>query len=69
MVANYSDITKLKHAKMIAKEGGCFILERGNVGERYYLLYRLCEPRNILVGKRSSIAGILALVNKACVTA
>ena len=68
MVATYSDATKLKHAKTIAKEGKCFIVERGDIGERYYLLYRECSPRNVLVGKRSSIAGILAFVKKATAT-
>lgn len=64
MVATYSDATKLKHAKIIAKEGGCFIVERGTE----YLLYRECSPRNVFVGKRASIAGILALVKKATAT-
>lgn len=68
MVATYSDITKLKHAKTIAKEGGCFIVERGEVGARYWLLYRECSPRNVLVGKRSSIDGILSLAKKATAT-
>lgn len=69
MVANYSDTTKLKHAKMIAKEGGCFIVERGGYDNKEYLLYRECSPRNVFVGKRSSIAGILALVKKATAVA
>ena len=29
MVAQYQDLTKLRHAKMIANEGGCFIVEKG----------------------------------------
>jgi len=68
MVANYSDTTKLKHAKMIAKEGGCFIVEKGGYDNKEYLLYRECSPRNVFVGKRASIAGILALVKKATAT-
>jgi len=69
MVATYSDSTKLKHAKIIAKEGGCFIVERGGHEDKFYLLYRQCEPRNFLVGKRSSIDGILTLAKKATATA
>ena len=68
MIANYSDITKLKHAKAIAKEGKCFIVEKGGYDNKEYLLYRECSPRNVFVGKRASIAGILALVKKACIT-
>ncbi|OHD25431.1 MAG: hypothetical protein A2Y38_12785 [Spirochaetes bacterium GWB1_59_5] len=71
MVAAYSDLTKLKHAKAIAKEGGCFIVELGGFNDpnKAYLLYRQCEPRNVLVGKRASLAGLLALVKKATATA
>jgi len=68
MVAAYQDITKLKHAKMIAKEGGCFIVERGGYDDKVFLLYRECQPRNVLVGKRSTIDGILSLVKKATAT-
>ena len=40
MVAQYQDLTKLKHAKMIAKEGGCFIVEKGGYDDKEFLLYR-----------------------------
>jgi hypothetical protein len=65
MVAKYTDATKLSHAKMIAKEGGCFIVERGGCDDKIFLLYRECQPRNVLVGKRSSVEGILSLTKKA----
>lgn len=69
MVAKYTDATKLNHAKMIAKEGRCFIVERGGYDDKVFLLYRECQPRNVLVGKRSTIDGILSLVKKATTTA
>lgn len=70
MVATYADITKLKHAKAIAKEGGCFIVERGDYDNKEYILYRENKfGPNIRIGKRYTVAGILSLVNKACVTA
>ncbi len=69
MVATYADITKLKHAKTIAKEGGCFIVERGDYDNKEYILYRIVNPVNQRIGKRSTIDGILSLVKKACVTA
>lgn len=65
MVAIYNELTKLKHAKQIAKDGGCFIVECGNIESRFYLLYRECQPRNVFVGKRSSIDGILKLAKVA----
>ena len=68
MVANYSETTKLKHAKMIAKEGKCFIVERGGYDNKEFILYRECLPRNIRIGKRSTIDGILSLVKKATAT-
>ena len=69
MVAQYADLTKLKHAKMIAKEGGCFIVEKGNYDNKEYLLYRECLPRNVFIGKRSTVEGILKLTKKVCRTA
>jgi hypothetical protein len=65
MVAQYSELMKLKHAKMIAKEGRCFIVEMGGYDNKKFLLYRECSPRNVLVGKRSSVDGILSLAKKA----
>ena len=65
MTVAYADLTKLKHAKTIAKEGGCFIVEKGGYDNKEYLLYRECKPRNVFVGKRSSVEGILSLTKKA----
>ena len=65
MVATYADLTKLRHAKMIAKEGGCFIVEKGGYDNKEFLLYRECQPRNVFVGKRSTVEGILSLTKKA----
>jgi len=65
MVAQYADLTKLKHAKTIAKEGGFFIVEKGGYDNKEYLLYRECRPRNIFIGKRSTVEGILKLTKKA----
>lgn len=69
MVATYSETTKLKHAKIIAKEGGCFILERGGYDNKEFILYRENpHGENIRIGKRSTIDGILSLVKKATAT-
>jgi len=69
MVANYSDTTKLKHAKMIAKQGSCFIVERGGYDNKEFILYREnLHGSNFRIGKRSTINGILSLVKKATAT-
>lgn len=73
MVARYSDATKLKQAKFLAREGGCFVVEKQEPRKHswqpelktFWLVYRVGEPRNVFVGKRSSIAGLLSLVKKA----
>lgn len=62
MVARYSDSTKLIHAKVTARESGYFIAERIDRGILHYLLYRVADPRNVFVGKRKSISGIVKLV-------
>lgn len=69
MVATYTDATKLKHAKTIAREGGCFIVERGNYDNKEYILYRENKfGSNVRIGKRSTIDGILSLTKKATAT-
>jgi len=70
MVVKYSDATKFNHAKMIAREGGCFIVERGNYDKKEFILYRENKfGPNLRIGKRSTVEGILSLVKKATATA
>lgn len=72
MVARYSDATKLKQAKFLAREGGCFVVEKQEARKHswhpeirtFWLVYRQAEPHNVFVGKRSSINGLLSLVKK-----
>lgn len=57
----------LQHAKQIARDYGYFIVtiqERTKKGDLFnkYLLYHEVKPRNVLVGKRSSVDGIDKLV-------
>jgi len=71
MVSQYSDFTKLKHAKQEAKDHGCFVVEiptydkDGFRNGTKFLLYREAEPKNQLVGKRKSLDGIVTLVKLA----
>lgn len=71
MVSQYSELTQLKHAKQIARDHGCFVVEipyTDKNGDRAtkYLLYREAQPRNVLVGKRMNVGTLLAFVKKAC---
>jgi hypothetical protein len=62
-------LTKLKHAKTIAREGGCLIVERGDYDNKEFILYRNNDfGPNVRIGKRSTIEGILSLVKKATAT-
>lgn len=71
MVSRYSDDTKLKHAKFLAKQGRCFIVEKieligpRRMPQKVWLLYREVEPHNVFIVKRSSIDGIYSAVLKA----
>lgn len=50
----------LHEAKDLARKHRCFIVTKPD----YFLLYRECEPKNVCVGKRSSVEGIVALTKK-----
>lgn len=60
MTRLYTDLAKFKQAKLIANEGNCFIVDKG----QEFLLYRKGEMKNTFVGKRSTCDGILELVKK-----
>lgn len=66
MVATYQNITKLKHAKIIANEHGCFVVEKGEPCKRVYIVYRRLHDRNTKLGARTSIDGLLKFVKKVC---
>lgn len=65
MVTNIiSQQQKLSMAKQIAKDYGYFVVNYGNVAIPRYLLYRVDTPKNVFVGKRKSIDGMLTFVKK-----
>lgn len=49
MVAQYADLTKLRHAKMIAKEGGCFIVEKGGYDNKEFLRMTRDEQHSVVI--------------------
>lgn len=52
----------LHEAKELARKHRCFIVTKPD----YYLLFRECKPKNVCVGRRSSVEGIVALTKKVC---
>lgn len=61
MTRRHGPIQQLKEAKQLARDHGCFVLERGDT----YLLYRVQPGGNVLIGRRKSCAGIRRLVCRA----
>ena len=62
MCRRHSARQQLIEAKQIARDHGCFVVERpGQRGTRY-LLYRQMHPDNIYLGQRSTPESLRALV-------
>lgn len=59
MARQHNTFQQWKEAKQIASDYNMFIVERGE----QYLLYRK-SPRPVYIGKRGSVEGIRALVEK-----
>ena len=55
---------KLVMAKHIARAGGCFVVNVGTIEKNKWLVYREAQPRNELIGRRSSVDGLLSLVKQ-----
>lgn len=47
---NHTEIKLIHEAKKLAKDHGLFVVERPGK----FLLYRQCQPRNVLVGSRTT---------------
>jgi len=69
MATAYTDEQKLRDAKRIARDGGCFVVvldvQMQGKTTRKYLLYREATPRNQLVGKRMNVGALLKLTKDA----
>ena len=66
MVRRHNPLQVLHEAKQIARDGGCFVTEKRETADRtVYLLYRVCSPKNVFIGKRSDPAALRALVCRA----
>lgn len=67
MTRRHSPIQQLKEAKQIARDHGCFVVEKHPApGVTHYLLYReMSGHPNVYIGRRVTPAGIRSLVCKA----
>jgi hypothetical protein len=63
------ELSEYNNAQAIANKSGCFVAkkQKGLTDYEFYL-YRKTQPRNILVGKRSSTEALLKLVKNATVS-
>lgn len=61
----------LEEAQKLAKAGNCFIVTKTDSDGPRYIVYRRAEPKNVCVGTRRNIHGLLRLIKRAttCETA
>lgn len=65
MTRRHSPLQMVKEAKQIARDHGCFVVERPDAKGIAYLLYRQQTPNNVFIGRRRSAIVIRQLVCKA----
>lgn len=64
MATTRNPINVLKQAKQIARDHGCFVVEKpGPKGTRFLVYRKLCD-RNVCVGTRFSVDALHKLVCK-----
>lgn len=64
MPAPRNPIQILKEAKQIARDHGCFVVEKADPKGTRYLVYRKLFDRNECVGSRFSVTSLHKLVRK-----
>lgn len=64
MPAPRNPIQVLKEAKQIARDHGCFVVEKADPKGTRYLVYRRLYDRNECVGSRFSVTSLHKLVCK-----
>jgi hypothetical protein len=57
----HDEVALIQALRKQAREAGMFVVEKADA----FLLYRETPPRNVLVGKRSSLDGLRRLVRGA----
>ena len=64
MAVQRSPLQVLKEAKQIARDHGCFVVEKSDPKGTRYLVYRCLHDRNTLVGSRHTVVALHKLVCK-----
>lgn len=57
----HAEVKQIHDLRKQASEAGLFVVEKADA----FLLYRCAFPRNVLVGKRTSLDGLKRLVRSA----
>lgn len=65
MPAQRNPLQVLKEAKQIARDHGCFVVEKSDPKGTRYLVYRCLPGHNTLVGSRFTVGSLHKLVCKA----
>lgn len=54
----HDEVKLIKEAKKLARDHGLFVVERADK----FMLYRQCQPRNVLVGSRTTVTSLRRFV-------
>lgn len=65
MTRRHTPAQQLHEARVIAREHGCFVVEKREAKGIRWLLYRQQPDRAVFIGRRSTPEGLRALVCKA----
>lgn len=65
MTRRHTPLQQVKEAKQIARDHGCFVVEKADPKGPVFLLYRQMPGHNVFIGRRTTPAGIRTLVCKA----
>lgn len=64
MATQRNPLQVLKEAKQIARDHGCFVVEKAEPKGTRYLVYRKLHDHNVCVGTRQSVQSLHSLVCK-----
>ena len=64
MATHRNPLQVLKEAKQIARDHGCFVVEKADPKGTRYLVYRRLPDRNVCVGTRFNVDALRTLVCK-----
>lgn len=66
MTERYSEFQRYRYAKQTAQKNNCFVVEIQTAKGSVFLLYRRGENKNECIGRRTTVAAIIKLVQTSC---